>query len=236
MTIIFEAPFDPYIVAPWTNKSEELVKLWDHSGNPNDLARVKILQNLWLQEYAEALNREIDEIRIPKWAIKYCLSQLQQSNHSLAEKLLEWINLNLENAVWFQEKFLNWKLQLVDDWLSVNWIVVLLEDEVKGDWSKLFDLDEVNEYVKNPDKMTVRNWAFILNILPWDDKNKFSFLRNVLWLKESQYWAVTGYTNMAWCLELWEDKLINTCSLRGDHALRCVKRQWCSNNWWVTFG
>lgn len=220
--------FNPYITSPST-------ELWQSLSNEVPETRAKILEDLWVYDYAVSINNEIDEIRSPKWAIEYCKKELNQSNHPLATKIIEWIDLNELNAIWFQEKFLTGYLQLVDDWLSVRWIVVLLEDEIKEDWRVLFNIDEMNAYTKNPDKKTVRNWDFILKILPWDDKNKLSFLRNVLWLKESQYWAVTGYTNMAGCLELREDYVRNTCSSWGNHALRCVKRKGCSDIWWVRF-
>lgn len=219
--------FNAYITGPWT-------EIWESLVGKDNLDRVKILEDLWILDYANKLNKEIDEIRVPNWAINYCKNQLQNSNHPLSSKIIEWMELNQLNAVWFQEKFLSGYLQLADDWLSINWVTILLEDEKKEDWNSYFTLDEMNKYVGNPEKRTIRNWAFILNILPWDDKNKSKFLRNVLWLNESEYWAVTGYTNMAGCLEIGEDYVRNTGSIWNIHALRCAKREG-SNNWWARF-
>lgn len=116
--------------------------------------------------------------------------------HPRAKALLEWIKLSKENEVWYVKNVFNGSFDLIrdTDWeylLKILWNNWRLEDEIwtptginwviNKNWKSYFPFDMQNRlfWDKVPSNS---DWEKLFNLLPWNNKNKIVFLKEVFWL------------------------------------------------------
>lgn len=153
---------------------------------------------LWLEsvQSVDVNSKNVVVLRTTKAFKNTCWKALLTNwrNHPRFDSFMYWVNRSSSNHDWFHENID--KIRLVDDWIEILGDVFCLEDEESiGNWVDVFDYcwsfhftyQAAQRHVKATGRQMPSNWFKYLDFLPWSDKNKVSFLTDVLGMRRAGY-------------------------------------------------